>query len=61
MEAADLVENIPVNDPTLAAGDVVVTEAAPAVAGIVFTKIPRWQLVEHRRRRRHQPRRRARL
>ena len=36
--AADLAENMPVNDPTLLPGDVVVPEAAPMGAGVVFTK-----------------------
>ena len=36
--AADLAENMPINDPTLLPGDVVVTEAAPAGAGVVFAK-----------------------
>ena len=38
LQGADLAENMPVNDPSLVAGDVVVTEAAPTGAGVVFAK-----------------------
>ena len=38
VQAADLAENMPVNDPSLVAGDVVVTAAAPTGAGVVFAK-----------------------
>ena len=38
VQAADLAENMPVSDPSLVAGDIVVTEAAPTGAGVVFAK-----------------------
>jgi hypothetical protein len=38
VQAADLAEYMSINDPSLVAGDVVVTEAAPTGAGVVFAK-----------------------
>ena len=38
LQGADLAENMPVSDPSLVAGDIVVTEAAPTGAGVVFAK-----------------------